>query len=65
MKVYLFDEANGIYLGEDFLDTAEIAGVCKLPENATQLKPPEIAPDQVAVFLKEANRWEIRKRGVT
>jgi hypothetical protein len=60
MKVYLYDEESGIYLGEDFIDTAEVAGVCELPENATPLRPPPIGSNQVAVFIKEANCWELR-----
>jgi hypothetical protein len=62
MKIYLYDETTGIYQGEDFLDTAEIAGVCELPENATTLEPPPAAPGLVAVFSRESNRWELKER---
>ncbi len=62
MKIYLYDEQSGIYQGEDYLDTSEVAGICELPENATPIKPPETGTDQVAVFLKVANRWELRER---
>jgi hypothetical protein len=63
MKIYLYDEESGLYLGEDFIDTSEVAGVCELPENATLVRPPETGSKQVAVFIKESNRWDIRNKG--
>ena len=60
MKVYLYQKETGMYLGEDYFDTSQIAGICEMPENATTIKPPYAGPSQVAAFKLSINSWEIR-----
>jgi hypothetical protein len=60
MKVYLYDVESGIFLGEDYFDTSEIGGVCKMPENATTVKPPELGKEQIAIFNVSAGIWEVK-----
>jgi len=62
MKIYLYDAETGFYLGQDYVDTSSVAGICDLPENATVTKPPEGSPDQVAVMNRQTMQWELCRK---
>lgn len=50
MKIYNYDK-NGIYTGESVADESPLeAGIYLIPANATTIKPPTTADNEVAVF---------------
>lgn len=62
MKIYLFDQETGIYLGEDFADEAPMAlGEYVLPPGATTIAPPRVERGELPVFNVAGKRWEVRR----
>ncbi len=61
MKIYLFNPANGAYLGEDFADEEPFRhGDFVIPDDATTIPPPEVDTGRVPFFNIREQRWEIR-----
>lgn len=55
MKVYLFDEKTGVYLGETF----EEADMLQNEDGLTPLPPPDYDHGQVPVFDRLNNSWTV------
>lgn len=61
MKLYLFNPANGAYLGEDFADEDPFRrGACIIPDDATTIPPPQVEAGQMPFFNVSTRRWEVR-----
>ena len=62
MKIYLFNQETGFYLGEDFADEAPMErGKHVIPPDATTIAPPPVERGQIPVFNVAAQRWDIRQ----
>ena len=60
MKIYLFDPETGVYLGEDFADEAPMGrDAYLLPDDATEIEPPEVGGGQFPVFHVDEKRWKV------
>ena len=63
MKIYLFNQETGVYLGEDFADEAPMRrGEFVIPPDATTIAPPPVESGQTPVYDRSEQRWEIRSR---
>lgn len=63
VKIYLFNQETGIYLGEDFADEASMQqGTFVVPPDATTIAPPEGGQGHIVVFDVVAQCWEVRSR---
>jgi hypothetical protein len=62
MKIYRFNPATGIYLGEDFADEASLKeGICEMPVDATTIPPPQVKHGETPVFRTDNGKWEVRQ----
>jgi hypothetical protein len=65
MKIYLFNQETGVYLGEDFADEAALRrGAYVIPPDATEIAPPPAGRGQLPVFDLVEKRWKVRQAPV-
>lgn len=57
MKVYLFEQESGFYLGEDFFSCRETME----EEGVTFISPPVTGPGEVAVFNRPERCWRVMR----
>lgn len=55
MRVYCYCPETGVYQGEDFLDKYPLDSV----EGVTNLEPPQYSRDQVPVYDKALQCWNL------
>lgn len=61
MKVYYYDEATGIFQGEEFVDD----GMFGEASGVTTIAPPTYARGFISVFIPEDRRWDFRRTGAS